>query len=105
MCLLVDCGSSGNRGLLSEGFEHFMPAPRLTVIAVLDLYPGNCAVAGIGSVLVLPYDALEILFARKAEQLIKGFVGVTATVRVVDPGTIERSQGKAKRVIDRRPKT
>jgi phenylacetate-CoA ligase len=42
--------------------------------------------------------------ARKAEQLIKGFVGVTATVRVVEPGTIERSQGKAKRVIDRRPK-
>jgi phenylacetate-CoA ligase len=43
--------------------------------------------------------------ARRAEQLIKGFVGVTATVRVVAPGTIERSQGKAKRVIDRRPKS
>jgi phenylacetate-CoA ligase len=41
----------------------------------------------------------------KAERLIKGFVGVTATVRVVEPGTIERSQGKAKRVIDRRPKS
>jgi len=43
--------------------------------------------------------------ARKAEQLIKGFVGVATTVRVVEPGTIERSQGKGKRVIDRRPKT
>jgi phenylacetate-CoA ligase len=42
--------------------------------------------------------------ARKAEHLIKAFVGVTTTVRVVAPGTIERSQGKAKRVIDRRPK-
>jgi phenylacetate-CoA ligase len=42
--------------------------------------------------------------AKKAEQLIKGYVGVTATVRVLEPGTIERSQGKAKRVIDRRPK-
>jgi phenylacetate-CoA ligase len=42
--------------------------------------------------------------AKKAEHLIKGYVGVTATVRVLEPGTIERSQGKAKRVIDRRPK-
>ncbi|HEY7298086.1 MAG TPA: phenylacetate--CoA ligase PaaK [Xanthobacteraceae bacterium] len=42
--------------------------------------------------------------ARKAEHLIKSFVGVTASVRVVEAGTIERSQGKAKRVIDRRPK-
>ena len=42
--------------------------------------------------------------AHKAEQAIKGHVGVTATVKVVSPGTIERSQGKAKRVIDKRPK-
>jgi len=31
-------------------------------------------------------------------------VGVTTRVLVVEPGTIERSQGKAKRVIDLRPK-
>jgi phenylacetate-CoA ligase len=43
--------------------------------------------------------------ARRAEQLIKGFIGVTTTVQVVAPGSIERSQGKAKRVIDRRPKS
>jgi phenylacetate-CoA ligase len=42
---------------------------------------------------------------RKAEHLIKAYVGVTTTVRVVAPGTIERSQGKAKRVLDLRPKT
>jgi phenylacetate-CoA ligase len=42
--------------------------------------------------------------ARKAEHLLKAFVGVTTTCWVVDPGTIERSQGKAKRVIDKRPK-
>jgi len=42
--------------------------------------------------------------AQKAEHLIKAYVGVSATVRVLEPGTIERSQGKAKRVIDRRPK-
>jgi phenylacetate-CoA ligase len=41
---------------------------------------------------------------RKAEHLIKSYVGVTTRVRVVEPGTIERSQGKAKRVRDLRPK-
>jgi phenylacetate-CoA ligase len=40
----------------------------------------------------------------KAEHLIKVFAGVTTKVRVVEPGTLERSQGKAKRVIDLRPK-
>ncbi|HYZ61490.1 MAG TPA: phenylacetate--CoA ligase PaaK [Acetobacteraceae bacterium] len=35
---------------------------------------------------------------------IKDLVGVTATVEVVAPGAIERSLGKARRVIDRRPK-
>ena len=47
-------------------------------------------------------DAAEL--AGRAEHLIKAYVGVTTTVRVVAPGTIERSQGKAKRVIDLRPK-
>ena len=42
--------------------------------------------------------------ARKLEQQIKGFVGVTARVSVVETGKVERSQGKAKRVIDLRPK-
>ena len=40
----------------------------------------------------------------RAEHLIKSLVGVTSRVRIVDPGVIERSQGKAKRVIDLRPK-
>ena len=42
--------------------------------------------------------------AERGAHLIKAYVGDTATVRVVEPGTIERSQGKAKRVIDKRPK-
>jgi phenylacetate-CoA ligase len=42
--------------------------------------------------------------AQKAEHLVKAYVGISAAVRVLEPGTIERSQGKAKRVIDRRPK-
>ena len=35
---------------------------------------------------------------------IKSLIGVTAAVRVVAPGGIERSLGKAKRVVDKRPK-
>jgi phenylacetate-CoA ligase len=46
----------------------------------------------------------NMALAKSAEHLIKAYIGVTATVRVLEPGTIERSQGKAKRVIDRRPK-
>jgi phenylacetate-CoA ligase len=41
--------------------------------------------------------------ARELEHHIKARVGVTARVILVPPGTIERSAGKAKRVIDRRP--
>jgi phenylacetate-CoA ligase len=40
--------------------------------------------------------------ARELEHHIKCFVGVTARVVLVPPGAIERSAGKAKRVIDRR---
>jgi phenylacetate-CoA ligase len=35
---------------------------------------------------------------------IKELVGVTAAVSVVEPGAIERSVGKAKRVVDKRSK-
>ncbi len=41
---------------------------------------------------------------QRAEHAIKVFVGVTTKVRVVEPGTLERSQGKAKRVLDLRHK-
>jgi phenylacetate-CoA ligase len=42
--------------------------------------------------------------AKSLEQNVKGFIGVSITVRLALPGAIERSIGKAKRVIDRRPK-
>jgi phenylacetate-CoA ligase len=35
---------------------------------------------------------------------VKGLVGVTAKITVTDPGGVERSQGKARRVVDKRPK-
>jgi phenylacetate-CoA ligase len=38
------------------------------------------------------------------ENRIKGNVGVTATVKVTPPGGVERSQGKARRIVDNRPK-
>jgi phenylacetate-CoA ligase len=47
--------------------------------------------------------------ARKASAAelghhIKGLIGITARISVVDPGGVERSQGKARRVIDKRRK-
>ncbi len=48
--------------------------------------------------------------ARKASAAelghhVKGVIGITARITVADPGAVERSQGKARRVIDKRPKT
>ncbi len=51
----------------------------------------------------LPPDATMVL-AERGAHMIKAQIGVTATVRAVAPGVIERSQGKAKRVIDKRPR-
>jgi phenylacetate-CoA ligase len=52
---------------------------------------------------VLPPETTRGL-ADRAVHLIKTHIGVTATVRAVAPGSVERSQGKAKRVIDKRPR-
>ncbi len=49
-------------------------------------------------------EAVRAALEAEAEHLVKVHVGVSCAVRVVPPGTIERSEGKAKRVIDRRPK-
>ena len=42
--------------------------------------------------------------AKSLEQNIKGYLGVSTTVMLALPGGIERSVGKAKRVIDKRPR-
>jgi phenylacetate-CoA ligase len=44
------------------------------------------------------------LAAAELSRLIKNNIGSSAKVTVRDPGQIERSQGKARRVIDKRPK-
>jgi phenylacetate-CoA ligase len=62
-------------------------------------------------------DAMEIKVERRADageaanedakalaKSIKDRIGVTAWVNVVPPEAIERSQGKARRIIDLRPK-
>ena len=41
---------------------------------------------------------------REVERLIKGLIGVSTKVQIVEPDTLQRSQGKAVRVIDKRPK-
>ncbi|HET7764127.1 MAG TPA: phenylacetate--CoA ligase PaaK [Burkholderiales bacterium] len=41
---------------------------------------------------------------HEVERHIKGLIGVSAAVRVAEPGELPRSQGKAVRVIDKRPK-
>jgi phenylacetate-CoA ligase len=50
-----------------------------------------------------PPEAAAVL-AERATNHIKAQIGITTRVRAVAPGTIERSQGKAKRVIDKRPR-
>jgi phenylacetate-CoA ligase len=53
-------------------------------------------------------EALDLALLRteahQTEVRIKHSVGLTARVTIELPGTIERSVGKARRVIDRRPK-
>jgi phenylacetate-CoA ligase len=49
------------------------------------------------------FDLNEL--CREIEHMIKTYVGVSATVRVQDAGSIERTAtGKARRVVDKRPK-
>ena len=49
--------------------------------------------------------ASNLAHARERVQRLKGMCGLTAEVEIEAPGGIERSLGKARRVIDRRPRT
>jgi phenylacetate-CoA ligase len=49
-------------------------------------------------------DASRSAQAQQLVEQVKAIVGVTVTVKVVPPGGVERSAGKAKRVFDLRPK-
>jgi phenylacetate-CoA ligase len=41
---------------------------------------------------------------KRLAHLVKSLIGVTAEVKVLAPGGVERSIGKAKRIVDKRPK-
>jgi phenylacetate-CoA ligase len=47
---------------------------------------------------------LEAL-ANKIQEAINNALGITVIAKLVEPRTIERSEGKAKRVLDKRPKS
>ncbi|MEI7817776.1 MAG: phenylacetate--CoA ligase, partial [Desulfuromonadales bacterium] len=49
-------------------------------------------------------DEIKVLQAlsRRVEKEIKDMLGVTCTAKLVEPKTIQRSEGKATRVIDNR---
>jgi phenylacetate-CoA ligase len=49
-------------------------------------------------------DRARVDAARELAHAIKGHIGIAARVSVLAPGQVERSPGKAKRVIDKRPK-
>jgi phenylacetate-CoA ligase len=49
-------------------------------------------------------DAERAAAAKELAHHVKAIIGVSAAVDVRDPGAIERSLGKARRVIDKRPK-
>jgi phenylacetate-CoA ligase len=54
----------------------------------------------------IPFDEIKVLetMERKIEHDIKDYLGVNARVKLVEPKGIERSAGKAVRVIDKRKK-
>ncbi len=49
-------------------------------------------------------DAVRQAAAWELQHHIKSYIGITTKIEVVELGAIERSAGKAKRVIDKRPK-
>ncbi len=57
----------------------------------------ECAPAFAGSDAAARAEAAKAIAGR-----VKGMVGVSAGVRVVDPGQVARSMGKAVRIVDRR---
>ncbi len=50
-------------------------------------------------------EAQRELGAHELAHHVKSLLGISVGVRVVDPGAVERSQGKAKRVVDLRAKS
>ena len=58
--------------------------------------------AGCRSVIADEIRKLQSL-ESSIQKSIKEFLGVTTKVRLMEPHSIQRSEGKAKRIIDKRP--
>ena len=54
---------------------------------------------------VAEFESSGVEDGERLAQSIKQHIGVTAKVSILPPSQIERSIGKAKRVIDKRPKS
>ena len=54
--------------------------------------------------LTIEVESLDVDAAARVRHHVKSMIGVTAAVRVLKPGEVPRSQGKAVRVKDSRPK-
>jgi phenylacetate-CoA ligase len=50
-------------------------------------------------------EADRAALAKELQHHVKSYIGVSTRVQVLDPDSIERSLGKARRVIDQRPKS
>ncbi|MEE8245989.1 MAG: phenylacetate--CoA ligase, partial [Alphaproteobacteria bacterium] len=49
-------------------------------------------------------EGAQAACAEELKGRVKDLIGVTARVRLLEPGGVERSMGKAQRVVDLRPK-
>ena len=102
----------------------------MLIIRGVNLFPTQIEELILADLRLSPHYALEVRRARRLDKLkvvveakpdaadagpraaagkelaqhIKSRIGVTAEVAVVEPGKVERSLGKAKRIIDLRPK-
>ncbi|HET7799895.1 MAG TPA: phenylacetate--CoA ligase, partial [Humibacillus xanthopallidus] len=87
--------------------EHVLAEPRLSPYFQCVLtQPGRMVQL---TVLVEPLSRLEPgaaeAIARSLEHAVKTHIGTTCRVEVREPGSIERSIGKARRIVDERPKS
>jgi len=89
--------------------EFILKQPELTPHYLLEITrPGNLDEMTVhvemGEELASDSQDARHSSAGKLEHNIKAYIGVSTTVRLALPGGIERSIGKAKRVLDKRPK-
>jgi phenylacetate-CoA ligase len=82
-----------SEGLSPHFYIELTKADRMDAMTVnVEALPGSAA------------EEVRIGIAAQLQTLIKNNIGVTSIVHVLEPETIERSMGKAQRIVDNRPK-